>query len=416
MPFLNENCSDPENVIQSKYDIDELQKLKIPKRRTLYSNSTSTHNNFNFQHINFKELQNLLQSTNINFDVIAITETRISKNVSVTQIIVLNNYSFEHTPTESSAGGTLLYIANYLSYKILNDLKIYKKIELESTFIEIVNPRKSNIIAGVIYKHLKMDGTDFNNNFLKNFLKKINQEQKKVFLLGDFNVELIHYNEHKPTNEFLDSLASNSYLPYITQPSRYTNHSRTLIDNIFSNLISKDIICGNITATISDHLPLFLVSMNTFANPPSNKFNVFERDWSKFDQENILDYFDIDWSNLLKLNEKNVDLSTNIFLNDINSLLNKYALFKKISKYKLKFKTRPWITFGIQISISVKNKLLKKFINKKDLQIKAVCHEKYKKYRNILSTLLKESKQIYYTKYFESNWNNIKNTWKGIKL
>ena len=71
-------------------------------------------------------------------------------------------------------------------------------------------------------------------------------------------------------------------------------------------------------------------------------------------------------------------------------------------------------TFCIQKSISIKNKLLKKFINKKDPQIKAECHEKYKKYRNLLSTLLKESKQIYYTKYFESNWNN-RNTWKGIK-
>ena len=28
---------------------------------------------------------------------------------------------------------------------------------------------------------------------------------------------------------------------------------------------------------------------------------------------------------------------------------------------------------------------------------------------------MKESKQIYYTKYFENNLNNIKNTWKGIK-
>ena len=159
-----------------------------------------------------------------------------------------------------------------------------------------------------------------------------------------------------------------------------------------------------------------MVSPNTFANPPSNKSDVFEKDWSKFDQENfILDYLDTDWSNLLNLNEKNVDLSINNFLNAMNSLLNKYAPFKKISKYKLKFKTKPWITFGIQKSISVKNKLLKKFINKKDPQIKAECHEKYKKYRNLLSTLLKKSKQIYYTKYFESNWNNIRNTWKGIK-
>ena len=64
-----------------------------------------------------------------------------------------------------------------------------------------------------------MDVTDFNHNFLNNLLKKINQEQKKVFLLGDFNIDLMHYNEYKPTNAFLDSLASNSYLPYIIQAS-----------------------------------------------------------------------------------------------------------------------------------------------------------------------------------------------------
>ena len=28
---------------------------------------------------------------------------------------------------------------------------------------------------------------------------------------------------------------------------------------------------------------------------------------------------------------------------------------------------------------------------------------------------MKKSKQAYYDKYFERNWNNIKNKWKGIK-
>ena len=46
--------------------------------------------------------------------------------------------------------------------------------------------------------------TEF-NNILDNLLKKINHEQKTVFLLGDFNIDLIHYNEHKPTNDFLDT-------------------------------------------------------------------------------------------------------------------------------------------------------------------------------------------------------------------
>ena len=43
----------------------------------------------------------------------------------------------------------------------------------------------------VVCKYPKMDVTDFNNDFLNDLLKNINQEQKKVFLLGDFNVDLI---------------------------------------------------------------------------------------------------------------------------------------------------------------------------------------------------------------------------------
>ena len=118
----------------------------------------------------------------------------------------------------------------------------------------------------------------------------------------------MHCNEHKPTNEFLDSLASNSWLVYTIQPSWHTSHSGTLIDNIFSNVISKDIISGNITATFSDYLPQFVISANTFVDPPSNKSNGFEKDWSNSDQENfVLDYFDIDWSNILKLDDKNVN-------------------------------------------------------------------------------------------------------------
>ena len=74
-----------------------------------------------------------------------------------------------------------------------------------------------------------------------------------------------------------------------------------------------------------------------------------------------------------------------------------------INLYKLKFKTKPQIVFGIQRSISVKKKLLKKFISKKDPQIKAEYHKRYKKYRKLIPTLLKES-----------NWKGIRNTWKGI--
>ena len=95
--------------------------------------------------------------------------------------------------------------------------------------------------------------------------------------------------------------------------------------------------------------------------------------------------------------------------------LDTYAPLKRINKYKLKFKSKPWIALGLQKSIYVKNKLLRNYINKRDPILKEVLHTKYKMYRNLFSTLIKKSKQAYYVKYFERNWSNIKNTWKGIK-
>ena len=97
---------------------------------------------------NFDDLQHLSCTKNF-FDLIAISGTRITKNISLLNNLNLNNYSFEFSaPTETSPGGTLLYIANHLSYKCCNYLNIYKKNELESTFTEMVNPKKSNIIVG----------------------------------------------------------------------------------------------------------------------------------------------------------------------------------------------------------------------------------------------------------------------------
>ena len=132
-----------------------------------------------------------------------------------------------------------------------------------------------------------MDLNDFNNDYLNPLLAKLSKEKKTVFLLGDFNVDLSKYEQHSPTNEFLDSLASSMFLPYIIKPTRVTSNSKT-IDNIFSNIISTDIISGKLTATISDHLPRFLIAPEIFTNSPSRISNYFECDQSNFNQKNFI--------------------------------------------------------------------------------------------------------------------------------
>ena len=62
----------------------------------------------------FDDLQHLLNCAKTKFDIVAISEARITRQVSLLNKLNLDNYSFEFNPTVTSAGGTLLYIANHL--------------------------------------------------------------------------------------------------------------------------------------------------------------------------------------------------------------------------------------------------------------------------------------------------------------
>ena len=164
-------------------------------------------------------------------------------------------------------------------------MNIYKSAELKSTFTDIINHKKLSILVGCIYRHPVMDFHELNDYYLNELLHKLSCEKKFVILLGDFNVDLMKYNNHHAAKEFLDFLFSHLFLPHITQPTRIRDSSQILIDNIFSNILIENTISGNLTATISDHLPQFIILSNIFSNRPSNKSSVYERDWSNFVQE-----------------------------------------------------------------------------------------------------------------------------------
>ena len=194
----------------------------------------------------------------------AISETRIVKGKIPVNTLNLINYSHEFCFTVSLAGSTLFYIRNQLSYEPRNDLCIYKATELKSSFIEISIFKRCNIIIGCIYRHPNMDLDEFNDNYLNILLDKLSKENKCVFLLGDFNIDLSKYDKHAPTNEFLDSVSSHTFLPHINQPTIIIITSKTLTDNIFSNIHTPGCISGNLTTSISDHLAQLLIASDIF--------------------------------------------------------------------------------------------------------------------------------------------------------
>ena len=288
--------------------------------------------------------------------IIGIFESRLQKSKQHISNIYLPNYVYKHTPAESSKGGTLLYLDQNLKYKLRKDLNIYHKGMIESTFVEIINKNEKNMVAGCIYKHPKQIIPDFLGNHLLPLLEKLSHENKQILKMGDFNINLLNYDD-KNTGNFLDTMFSYSYLPFINTPTRVTGHSKTLIDNIFYNKPMLNITAGNRSSAISDHLIQFLIEPSS-SNSKLEQICKLQRCCKNFDKAKFKnDIHKISWREHCSNPDSNVSLEH--LLQVINKLLNKRTLYL-MSKSRSSFTSKSWITNAIANSIKSKNKIYKK--------------------------------------------------------
>ena len=100
---------------------------------------------------------------------------------------------------------------------------------------------------------------------------------------------------------------SSHFMPSVLHPTRITDNSSTLIDNIFlSNIIDSCIISGSLLSIISDLLPQFAVLKDKA--PEYRNTSYFAYDFRRFHKTKFLsDYSDIEKSHL---NDKGTDLNT----------------------------------------------------------------------------------------------------------
>ena len=178
---------------------------------------------------------------------------------------------------------------------------------------------------------------------------------------------------------------------------------------------SEQNISENLTTTYSDHLPQLLLVPGFYWYKNVCKSNLFIRDWKTFNNATFsADFKSTDWPKVMQIDKGNPDLSFHNYIEEVEKMISNQAPLRKTRKRELKFQSKPWITSGLQKSIAIKNKLFGKFIKSTNSIIKGRLHNDYKSYRNMISTLLKQSKKNYSDKYFKDNINNTKNTWKGI--
>ena len=118
------------------YGIPGFKKMKKREQQDL----SILHLNVSSISAHVNDLRNFLNLVNQKIGIICISESRISTKNPQTTNIDLPGYNIEQTPTESSAGGDLIYISQSFSYKPRKDLDIYCAKELESVFIVLLTP------------------------------------------------------------------------------------------------------------------------------------------------------------------------------------------------------------------------------------------------------------------------------------
>ena len=135
--------------------------------------------------------------------------------------------------SKKSGGGVALYLSNCFEFTVLYELNFMNEF-IESLFVEISIPQSKNIIVGIIYRPPNSNSNDV-LSCLTTLLSNIDFVNKDVFVMGDFNIDLLKHASNNSSHEFIELLLSASFLPLISKPTRVSNHSATLLDNILCN-------------------------------------------------------------------------------------------------------------------------------------------------------------------------------------
>ena len=233
-----------------------------------------------------------------------------------------------------------------------------------------------------------MELEKFNIEYLNPFMEIIDKEDKRKFLLGDFNVDLLKIDEDAKSSNFFDTLTTNLFVPHIIHPTRITPTSKTLIDNIFSNSTNyNEGISGNLTVKLSDHLAQFLIIPED-CHRSTKKLDFYTRDLKNFDRENFFhDIMEINWRDTLNYNNNNPNESLEVLLEKTNGIINKYLPKRKMTKNEIKGKLKPWITNDTIKLMKKRDSLYKHYLKAKDELVKDLFHKKYKTLRNQIVTL-----------------------------
>ena len=263
-------------------------------------------------------------------------------------------------------------------------------------------PRSTGFVVGTWYRPPGSPIELFNE--FEKLIDKIDAENKEFYLLGDVNCNLLPEATAHISSSLTNILDIYGLSQLITEPTRITQVSKSLIDLCITNSPEKVSNFGVVHVGISDHS---LVFMTRKANYDRNGSRTIEmRQFKNFQKEKFLnDLEQMPWRNVSSHSDPN-DMWQEWKILFV-SCMDKHA---PLESKRIRNKRSPWITGELLLRMRRRDVLKKKAISTND----HAMWQQFKRARNQVNNATKLAKKRYFSENLETGKGNPRKTWDLI--
>ena len=147
-----------------------------------------------------------------------------------------------------------MYIDENLKYTIIEKCP---NVAFQALWIALHLRKQTNITCRVVYRQL--NSPELFQEYFDGTIEKLSTSGKQIFLMGDYNINLLRFHHCKYAQNFILSLQSFNLTPTIDKPTRVHHNSYSLIDNIFASNLEDTITSGNIISDLTNHFSHFCI-------------------------------------------------------------------------------------------------------------------------------------------------------------
>lgn len=351
----------------------------------------------------FEEVCAELSLLTFKFDIICFTESWLTEATS--GMLSMDNYeSFHNFRNDRRGGGISAFVRGSYETSLVGELT-NTTIDFESLFLEI-SVGSQRILCGVIYRPPSGNAKNFVDR-LQEILTSLNRRHyAEIIFCGDFNFDLLNSETDLNVQLFLNNMFSYSLLPLISKPTRVSNNSATLIDNIFLTT-PVNYLSGIFISNVSDHFPVFVICKGLFLSMTDPSHVSYS--YRSLTEQSLAGLYDAlldhDFSDIVFCNDVNVaianlDVVLYDYFNYYCPIINRTVSPKKNSK--------PWISRNILKDIKRRQNLYILYKNNK------ISMREFKRFRNAVTARIRIAKTRYFEEKFRDFRRNIGSTWRLI--